>query len=135
MLMVNLAAEAKKEKFKLDQMLNSARTSNDDNLPAQTFVALLKQYFLDFVKANRLESSEVIERLVLYLQDKKPGYLSYKRLRMSLQRQKNEKPLRQLGIEQQEKYVADIKEKLEKAKDEDEVRALAEYMIERGKGV
>ena len=47
---------------------------------------------------------------------------------MSLERRKDEKPLRQLGIEQQEKYVADIKAKLEKAKDEDEVKALAEYM-------
>ena len=67
MLLANLAAEAKKENFKLEQMLTRERTSNDDNLPAQTFVALLKQYFLDFVKANQLESREVIERLVLYL--------------------------------------------------------------------
>lgn len=42
MLLVNLAAAAKKADFQLLRMLNSERTSNDDNLAAQTFVALLK---------------------------------------------------------------------------------------------
>lgn len=32
--MTNLKAKATKEKFKLDEMFNSQRTSNDDNLAA-----------------------------------------------------------------------------------------------------
>ena len=75
-------------------------------------MALLKKYMLDFVKAQALENEEVIERLVLYLQDKKPGYISHKRLRMALERRKGEKPLRQIGTEEQQKYVAEVKEQL-----------------------
>lgn len=87
------------------------------------------------MKAHQLESREVIERLVLYLQDKKPGYISYKRLTTALERRKTEKPLQQLGTAQQEKYVAELKETLKKAKDADEARALAEFMRAEGKGI
>ena len=74
--------------------------------------------------------------LVLYLQDKSnPGYISYKRLKQAYERKKTDKPLKQIGTDQAEKYVADMKDQIGKALDDDEVRNLATYMITKGLSV
>ena len=63
-------------------------------MAAQNFTEVLKTYLLDFVKAQNLESKDVIEMLVLYLQDKKPGFISFNRLKVAYEKKQKDKPLK-----------------------------------------